>query len=167
VLTILRPGGVTLEQLAEVCGEEATVVGASVGGGESSVDADPEFRPRAPGMKYTHYAPKAPVRLVEGSDDFLRMVLAKVKREEKVRVGVLTVEERAGSFPEADVVVTCGRADDLASVGRGLYDALRQFDDTDVELVLAQTYPTTGFGQAVMNRLSKAAGHTVVRESDL
>jgi L-threonylcarbamoyladenylate synthase len=165
VLTILRPGGVTLEQLAAVCGEAAEVVGTS-GSGLKAQGEDPEFRPRAPGMKYTHYAPKAPVRLVEGSDDFLRTVLARATQEEGLRVGVLTVEEKVGLFPGAAVVVSCGRGDDLASVGRGLYDALRQFDSTDVELVLAQTYSTEGFGQAVMNRLSKAAGHRVVREGD-
>jgi len=155
-IVVLRPGGVTIEQLKEEVGEEVDVVL-----GSSMVGKDE--KPMAPGMKYTHYAPKAPLYLVEGKPSFLQEFVNKSRAEGK-KVGVLCAEENAELF-EADHVVTCGARADISSVARSLYDALRQFDTwEDLDIVYGETFPTSGIGQAVMNRLNKAAGGVVLKQ---
>ncbi|WP_096440831.1 L-threonylcarbamoyladenylate synthase [Alteribacter populi] len=152
---ILRPGGLTKEKIERVVGP---------------VDVDPSLieeqeAPRSPGMKYTHYAPIAKVTLVEGTDSFFQRQIDKAKQE-GLGVGVLVTEEKAGSF-EGVTTVTCGTRDNLASVARGLYGALRQFDDHgEVDVIIAQVYPETDIGQAIMNRLRKAAANRIVVENE-
>ncbi len=149
---ILRPGGVTKEQLESVIGE---------------VRIDPallneEARPKAPGMKYRHYAPEAPLYLVSGTRAFLQQLVDE-KHEEGLRVGVLTTEEHAGDY-KADVVLTCGRRRELETVAAALYDTLRKFNQMDVDIILSEMFPGTGVGHAIMNRLQKAAGNKVMAE---
>ena len=103
---------------------------------------------------------------MRGSDAFIRELVHNAKKE-GVRIGVMTTEEKKQDFPEANVVMCCGRANDLDTVARGLYDALRSFDSTDVELVLCQTFSTKGMGEAIMNRLLKAAAGVVLTEKDI
>jgi L-threonylcarbamoyladenylate synthase len=158
-LHILRPGGVTLEQLRDLVGDEANIeLDAAV--------ADVNFQPRAPGMKYTHYAPTARLCLVDGSDAFL-LSLVRQSQAEGLKVGILTVEEKAEFFatetPDVEII-TCGKVADIGSIAHELFASLRKFDATNVEMVFGHTFSEVGLGKAVMNRLSKAAGHTVIRE---
>ncbi|WJE52680.1 L-threonylcarbamoyladenylate synthase [Bacillus cereus] len=152
VPTILRPGGITKEQLEEVIG---------------TVSLDPALKdekekPKAPGMKYTHYAPKAPLSIVEGSRDFIQQLVDK-KKEEGYTVGVLTTEEYQHVY-EADVVLSCGVRSNLASVATKLYDVLRTFDASKVDVIFSESFPNEGIGNAIMNRLTKAAGHHIIIE---
>ncbi|HET7657808.1 MAG TPA: Sua5 family C-terminal domain-containing protein, partial [Bacillales bacterium] len=114
------------------------------------------------GMKYRHYAPQAVVTLVDGGQAFLQSLVDSERRKGK-KVGVLTTEERKNGY-DADAVVSCGRRDDLHTVARGLYAALREFDEHDVDLVFAETYSADGVGEAVMNRLEKSAGGRIICE---
>jgi L-threonylcarbamoyladenylate synthase len=149
---ILRPGGVTKEQLESVVGEV-------------QVDAaltDEAARPKAPGMKYRHYAPNAPLYMVSGTTKFLQG-LVEEKRQEGLRVGVLTTEEHAELF-EADVVLTCGKRAELETVAAALYDTLRRFNLEMVDVIYSEVFPNTGVGHAIMNRLQKAAGNKLITE---
>lgn len=151
---ILRPGGVTKEQLEAVVGQ---------------VEVDPALTsqnqaPKSPGMKYTHYAPVAPVFLVEGGLDFLKETVLRAQNDGK-KVGLLVTEETKVELGEAgDVMLTCGTRSDLSTVATNLYDALRAFNSTDVDIIFSETFPMTGVGAAIMNRLDKAAGHKIISE---
>jgi L-threonylcarbamoyladenylate synthase len=157
---ILRPGGITLEQIKEVIGD---------------VELDPAFlvgateTPRSPGMKYAHYAPEGEMWLVFGRTEAVRdkmlELLASAKRHGR-KTGVLATEETASFWrqqADADVVLSCGSRNDLHSVAQQLYAVLRQFDDEQVQFIAAETFPREGMGMAVMNRLEKAAGGRIVR----
>lgn len=152
---LLRPGGVTLEELRETVGE---------------VRVDPALegevqQPRSPGMKYRHYAPAGEMWLVDGSgEELVRRIrrLAEEARRAGRKVGILTTEENRFRY-EADLVVPCGRRNDPESVARHLYRALREMDRAGVDYILAETFPATGLFHSVMNRLLKAAGGKVIR----
>ncbi|ABY46269.1 MULTISPECIES: L-threonylcarbamoyladenylate synthase [Bacillus cereus group] len=152
VPTILRPGGITKEQLEAVIG---------------NVSLDPALKdekekPKSPGMKYTHYAPKAPLSIVEGSREFIQRIVDE-KKKEGFKVGVLTTEEYQRVY-SADVVLSCGVRSDLASVATKLYDVLRTFDASEVDVIFSESFPNEGIGNAIMNRLTKAAGHQIIIE---
>ncbi len=156
---ILRPGGVTYEQLQEVIGEVAI---------DPAFLADAASRPRSPGMKYTHYAPQGELWLVSGEPEQVRITMRQMLRKAHDRgqkTGVLTTRERVEEWegiPEVDVALSCGSERDLASVAHELYGTLRAFDDRQVTFIVAPAFPRTGMGLAVMNRLEKAAGGRVV-----
>ena len=152
VPTILRPGGVTKEQMEEIIGE-VRVDQALVEEGHA---------PKSPGMKYTHYAPNAPVFVVEGSHQFIQQLIDQYENEGK-KVGVITTEEAKNDFRAAKVLA-CGNRANLQTVAAQLYDVLRQFDTEDVDLILSESFPQTGVGAAIMNRLLKAAGNRVIIE---
>jgi L-threonylcarbamoyladenylate synthase len=150
---ILRPGGITKEQLEEVIGK-VEVDHALLEEGQA---------PKSPGMKYTHYAPKAPLFIVNGSKQFLQSL---VKEQQKLgkSVGVLTTEENK-SYYEADVVIACGSRNRLESVANQLYSSLRLFDKNEIDVIYSEMFPSDGVGQAIMNRLLKAAGQQIITES--
>ncbi|MGM9619673.1 MAG: L-threonylcarbamoyladenylate synthase [Oscillospiraceae bacterium] len=148
---LLRPGGLPLEQLRSVLGEVEVdkAVVSRLSEGE---------RPRAPGMKYRHYAPKAPVTVVTGDAEKSARYIA---RRLSAGTGVLCFDEYAKRFPGA-VVRTLGPAADKAAQAHRVFDALRAFDGTSVTEIYAQCPDSAGLGLAVENRLKKAAGfHTV------
>ena len=148
---LLRPGGVTLEQLRDALGE---------------VDVDQavtrlmgkDEHPRAPGMKYRHYAPKAPVTVVKGPAD---RTAAYIREHLGPKSGVICFDEFAGDFPGRPVE-TMGPAADKEEQARRVFDALRYFDSTDVEEIWSQCPDDRGIGLAVSNRLNKAAGFHIV-----
>ena len=148
---LLRPGGLPLERLCAVLGE------VEVDGAVKGRLAEGE-KPRAPGMKYRHYAPKAPVTVVTGDAEKSARYIA---RRAAADVGVLCFDEYAGRFGGA--VTRClGSEADKAEQARRVFDALRAFDDTAVQQIYAQCPDSGGLGLAVENRLKKAAGfHTV------
>ncbi len=148
---LLRPGGVTLEQLREVLGQvevDAAVV-RPMGAGE---------RPRAPGMKYRHYAPRAPVTVVTGEPENSAAYIAAHANEGD---GVICFDEFAGGFPGKSVE-RLGPAQDKGEQARRVFDALRAFDSTAVPAIWAQCPDPVGIGLAVANRLNKAAGFHIV-----
>ena len=149
---LLRPGGISLEQLRAVLGE---------------VDVDRALREKiddsekvsAPGMKYRHYAPKAPVTVVfgtpEASADYIYAQLGE-------NSGVLCFDDCAARFQNAAVVETFGPSDDPEEQAREVFDALRRFDETDCTEIYAQCPPSDGIGLAVANRIKKAAGFHII-----
>ncbi|WP_154663159.1 L-threonylcarbamoyladenylate synthase [Bacillus massiliigorillae] len=152
VPVILRPGGVTKEELQRIIGEVK----------EDTALHNKEAAPKSPGMKYTHYAPEAPFVLVEGSPMFIQSLMDEKKAAGK-KVGVLTTEENK-EFYQADCIIPCGQRSKLSTVASGLYDALRAFDECNVDVIFGEVFPREGIGEAIMNRMMKAAGHTVVKE---
>lgn len=148
---LLRPGGVTLEELREVLGQVAVdaAVLRPMGEGE---------RPRAPGMKYRHYAPKAPVTVVTGEPD---KSAAYIAAHANAGDGVICFDEFAGGFP-GKTVERLGPSQDKGEQARRVFDALRAFDSTAVPAIWAQCPDPAGMGLAVANRLNKAAGFHIV-----
>lgn len=148
---LLRPGGLPLEALREVLGEVAVdqAVLRPLSAGE---------RPKAPGMKYRHYAPKAPVTVVTGDS---RRTAGYIRAHAGRDTGVICFEEYKGAFPGCEVR-SIGPAEDRKEQARRVFDALRSFDDTAVAAIFAQCPGDRDLGLAVANRLKKAAGFQIV-----
>ena len=155
VPTLLRPGGITLEQLLTVLGE---------------VEVDPSLAgedavPRSPGMKYTHYAPGAPMKLIEAPYPQLAEIL---RRETKAAlaagrtVGAVVSAETAELLGPDVIVSVYGAKTDKQEIAARLYEALRFFDTHPVDLIYAEGVDEAGMGLAIMNRLRKAAGYEII-----
>lgn len=195
VPAVLRPGAITMEMLEEVLGE-VSVDPAILG----PLSAD--VRPKAPGMKYKHYAPKADLTLVEpgtgteresgaeqvtgaeqkngadrntgaypetGLDEtqlqaMIRKVreLSREKIEAGYKVGVICTDESRGCYTDGEVR-SIGARKSQPSVAHNLYALLREFDDLGVDYIFSESFPKDHLGQAIMNRLSKAAGYKIVK----
>lgn len=158
VPTLLRPGGITLERLTDTLG--VVEVDPALGGVKQDVV------PRSPGMKYKHYAPKAPMTLLEGETGSL----VKRLRQEIDRalasgrtVGVVVADETAALLPAAVKKASYGSRQDTARIAANLYTALRSFDDRPVDLIFGEGISEAGLGLAVMNRLRKASGYNIIR----
>ncbi len=190
MIYILRPGGVTAEMLQACAGDDAVVMDATEGavasGGNAGIGAgagaaagrapgapadrafaagvsDPS-RPRSPGVKYTHYAPRGEMLLVTGDPARVREAVqaaARRKREEGRRVGILACREHAAAY-EADAVIVLGSREAPDEAARNLYAALRECDARELEAIVAEGFPEAGIGSALMNRLRKAAGGNVL-----
>ena len=157
---ILRPGFITSEMLKEVLGtveNDATLFHV----------ADGQV-PRAPGMKYRHYAPKGDLVIVRGESgrvvEYVNQRLGEAK-EAGERTGVIAASDTAGEYL-ADVVKTIGDRRDEEVIARRLYGILREFDDEGVTKIYSESFgdesaERSGLGQAIMNRLLKAAGHQI------
>lgn len=142
---ILRPGGVTKEMLEEVIGPvlEPTVSEHKL-----------ESTPKSPGMKYTHYAPNAPVYLIKENEQ-MASIIARLKADG--HTVALLAPSKYETLP-ADYFLSFGDGQDLQQIGALLYDHLRQCDKTDATVILATVTTQAGVGSAIMNRLQKAAG---------
>ena len=154
---ILRPGYITREMLQEVIGK--VVMDPGLSDREESQE-----RPKAPGMRYRHYAPKAELSIVEGEQD--RVVerineIAKDYMDSGQKVGVIATEETK-DFYHASVVKSIGSRDDEEMIARQLYGILREFDELEVDAIYSEAFETPKMGQAIMNRLLKAAGYRVI-----
>lgn len=184
VPSVLRPGAITMEMLREVLGE-VTIDPAILG------PMKEDIRPKAPGMKYRHYAPEAELILVEAVEDEAagyeavrgqggggccgqmgdgqveRMVgkvreLAHEKLIQGCQVGIICTDESRPCYAEG-TVRSIGARKSQESVAHNLYAVLREFDDLKVEYIFSESFSEDHLGQAIMNRLSKAAGYKIVR----
>lgn len=156
---ILRPGYITQAMLSRVLGE--------VGVDRTILDAHSGQAPKAPGMKYKHYAPKGDLTIVEGDPEgVIAEINALTDRASAAgeRVGVIGTRETVERY-HADSVKCAGSRGDEASIAHNLYSILRAFDDEDVTVIFSESFTTLGMGQAIMNRLLKAAGHKVIEVS--
>ncbi|MEG2016841.1 MAG: L-threonylcarbamoyladenylate synthase [Clostridium sp.] len=156
-ICVLRPGAVTLEMLQTV---------------DSDAYIDPailskpkeDFKPKAPGMKYRHYAPKAPVKIVAGE---INKVVAKISEmvlnynEQGKKVGVIATDETKDLY-ENQIVVSLGSRENLNDIGKNLFKVLRSFDSMDVNIILCEAFEEVGVGTAIMNRLKKSAGFDIL-----
>lgn len=154
---VLRPGGVTLEMLREIdpnINIDPTIM----------KKPEPNLKPKAPGMKYRHYAPKAKVTIVSGNK---KNTIEKIKEmvhyniEKKKKVCILTVDENEKEYSEG-IKISLGSLNDLSTVARNLFETLRKCDDIGADVVFAESFEQKGVGIAIMNRLNKAAGFDIV-----
>lgn len=152
VPTILRPGGITLEMLEEALG---------------AVEIDPGLIkkgqiPKAPGMKYRHYAPQAEMYLIEGPEasyrikDFVELALHK-----GLRIGVLADKKTIDLLPEKAGLVSHNWGSTKAELAEKLYIYLRRFDSENVDVIVGEGTSEAGLGLAIMNRMRKSAGHNI------
>ncbi len=154
---ILRPGYITQEMLGAVLGREVPL-------DPGLIAADSKKKPKAPGMKYRHYAPKADLLVVEGDSE---AVIAEINSrceellKKKARVGIIATEESKVYYRNG-IVVSIGARDDEEAIARHLYGILREFDALEVDAIFSESFSAAGIGQAIMNRLLKAAGHQVL-----
>lgn len=154
---ILRPGYITEEMLSEVLGEDVKI-------DPGIIAADSLTKPKAPGMKYKHYAPKADLVLVDGEAQAVVKKINELVEEKKshgLKVGVIATDETREQYA-ADYVVSIGARDDEDAIAKHLYKILREFDDWNVDAIYSESFSTPRIGQAIMNRLLKAAGHQVL-----
>ena len=165
-ITILRPGAVTREMLLEIC--ENVRLDPAMSGTQCE-----NIRPMAPGMKYRHYAPKAPLTLIEPQaleiDAIMKILRHEIKKSEAAhkKIGIIVSDEIAAMAKDErlvprEYVVSYGKRGDLKNIAARLYDSLRFFDDTDASQLLAEATTRKGLGLAIMNRLMKASGGNVI-----
>jgi L-threonylcarbamoyladenylate synthase len=155
---VLRPGGITLEMLHEI---------------DKNIYIDPvvlkkpegDFRPKAPGMKYRHYAPKAEVKIIQGD---MKKTIEKINEmvqnyigENKI-VGIMATDETIHEY-NCEIIESLGSRKDMKEVARNLFETLRSLDDMHVDVILSEAFEENGVGVAVMNRLKKSAGFNIIR----
>ena len=124
-----------------------------------------DIKPKAPGMKYRHYAPKASLTLVEGNQEAVTArinELAAEKLGEGFKVGIICTEETKALYP-AGLVKSIGFRADEATVAHNLYGVLRDFDDLGADVIFSESFPADELGLAIMNRLNKAAGYQIIQ----
>ena len=115
-------------------------------------------------MKYRHYAPKAELLIVEGAEDaVIEKINALVKEKEAqgIVAGVIGTEETVSKY-QAGIVKSMGTRTDEISISSHLYGILREFDESDAEVIYSESFEEGAMGSAIMNRLLKAAGHKII-----
>ena len=154
---VLRPGGITLEMLREV---------------DSNIEIDKalkskpsdDLKPKAPGMKYRHYAPKAHLKIIRGKNEKTIEIIQEMLEnyiEKNNDVAILTTDENVNKFNKGKVI-SLGSGKDLNEIAKNIFEALRKCDDLGVQYILCQGFEEKGVGLAIMNRLSKAAGYDII-----
>lgn len=162
VPVLLRPGAITMEMLQEAVGPVET--DPAIAG---PVAAD--VKPKAPGMKYRHYAPKAELALVEAavSEQAGGAVISRInqltreKQSQGYLVGIICTDETKDCYPEG-IVRSLGLRARQETIARSLFAVLREFDDLGVDYIYSESFARDHLGQAIMNRLTKAAGYHII-----
>ena len=153
---ILRPGFISMNTLSRVVGD--VIYDAAI------LETGSNEPPRAPGMKYRHYAPKGELSIVKGERkkviEYIKTQAAEAIKSGE-RVGIIATEETYLNY-SATVVQNIGSRDDEAQIARRLYAVLRDFDEDNITRIYSEDFDTPNMGQAIMNRLIKAAGHHII-----
>lgn len=153
---VLRPGYITPDMIREVIGE------VRIDPGLAAEHAG--VHPKAPGMKYKHYAPKAELILVDGAQEKVQEkinCLTKEAVESGKIAGVIGTDETCSGY-QYGIVKSIGTRTDEDTIARHLYGILREFDEQEVDIIYSESFSTPRIGQAIMNRMLKAAGHQVI-----
>ena len=152
-LTLLRPGAITRDALLCIC--ERVDVARAV----TAALAENE-KPLSPGMKYRHYAPNAPLVLLDGTNDDVQAFLLKQSKTERCLVLAYTEE-----IPHLSGVNTIdiGARDDLSTQAKRLFSALRAANELELDKIYAHLPTQNGLGLALYNRMIRAAAHTVMK----
>ncbi|MDO4268770.1 MAG: L-threonylcarbamoyladenylate synthase [Eubacteriales bacterium] len=159
VPVLLRPGAVTMEMLEKTVGHVEI---------DPAIQGPPreDLRPKAPGMKYRHYAPHGDLVLVEGAgmEAVISRIngLAKEKTDQGFRVGIICTDETMGRYRWGQVRSVGMRAKE-ETIAHNLFAVLREFDDLKTDYIYSESFSREHLGQAIMNRLTKAAGYHVIR----
>ncbi|WP_163192865.1 L-threonylcarbamoyladenylate synthase [Clostridium thermarum] len=153
---VLRPGGITLEMLRDI--NHDIYIDPAI-----MMKSDNNLKPKAPGMKYRHYAPKAPVKIIKGD---LQKTIEKINEivqnyiDRNMKVGIMATEETKKYYPLGEVV-SLGSRYNLQSIAQNLFETLRTLDDRGVDVIISEAFEEKGIGIAVMNRLNKAASFDI------
>lgn len=156
---LLRPGGITLEQLEDVIGHvqiDPTI---------TQKDLDGMTIPRSPGMKYKHYAPKAEIVIIEGEVQKIASKINQLVKEyesRNIKVGILATDETKHLYPEK-LTISLGSRLSPETIAANLFNAFRNYDKTDVKIIFAEAIDSSGIGLAIMNRMNKAAGYNIIK----
>lgn len=153
---ILRPGYITKEMLEQIIGTVQTDPGI--------IASNSAKKPKAPGMKYRHYAPKASLIIVDGDKEAVvekMNALTDEMQKQGKRVGIIGTDETI-AFYHGDKILSMGAREDEDAIARHLYRILRDFDEAEVDVIYSESFSTPRIGQAIMNRLLKAAGHQIL-----
>lgn len=153
---ILRPGYINQTMLEQVVG--------AVEVDRALISDDSSIRPKAPGMKYRHYAPKAELIIVEGEAERVRAKINELAAEAQTsggKAGVIGTDESLLYYKNG-VVKSIGSREDEITISQHLYGILREFDHMDISVIYSESFETPQMGQAIMNRLIKAAGHQII-----
>ena len=167
-----RPSPTTAGHVAEDLGEAIDMISlemlretlGDVRMDKGLIKPDSKVHPKAPGMKYRHYAPKADLAIVEGSTEG---VIAEIEKrageaEEKgLTVGIIATDETKGRYSHG-IVKSIGSREQEETIAHHLYEVLRDFDSCNVSAIYSEAFFTPRMGQAIMNRLLKAAGHKII-----
>lgn len=157
---VLRPGYISLEMLQETLGDVRMDKGLLI--------TDSSVHPKAPGMKYRHYAPKADLSIVEGAEEEVVRCINRLTEEavcKGMKVGVIATDETKERYVHADVL-SIGSREEEETIAHHLYEVLRDFDDDRVDVIYSEAFYTPKMGQAIMNRLLKAAGHKIINAQE-
>ncbi|MDF2609935.1 MAG: Sua5/YciO/YrdC/YwlC family protein [Lachnospiraceae bacterium] len=155
VPVLLRPGYITVPMIEAVVGKIA------VDKAVLSTISDPSIVPKAPGMKYKHYAPKGQLTIYEGNNEAVVQAINKIageKQEEGYKVGIIATDETFDAYTYGTVKRIGSRSDEDTIANR-LFDILRSFDKEGTEFIYTESFESNQLGQAIMNRLLKAAGY--------
>ncbi len=161
-IRILRPGGITEEQIRLVAGDAFIESALTVS--EPNCEQNCDEAPRSPGMKYAHYAPDGQMQLVDGTAANVAVYINKAvaaARGNGQRTAVLAFDEHLDQF-DADVSASLGSIQRLEQGANRLYAALRYFDQEGVEQIWSECCVRSGIGEALMNRMMKAAGNNKI-----
>ena len=151
---VLRPGAITMEMLKKCVG--AVEIDPAILGPVSQ-----DFKPKAPGMKYRHYAPKADLTIVSGeTEDVVQAInrMAAERESEGLSVGIICTDETRALYPRG-VVRSMGVRARQETIAHNLYAVLREFDDLNADGIYSESFEGGELSQAIMNRLCKAAGY--------
>ena len=157
VPVVLRPGYISLEMLQETLGDVRMDRGL--------ISPDSKVHPKAPGMKYRHYAPKADLTIIEGeAENVIREILRRTDEAlaKDKKVGIIATDETKDRYTEG-IVKSIGSRDQEETIAHHLYEVLRDFDSCNVSEIYSEAFYTPRMGQAIMNRLLKAAGHKIIK----
>ena len=160
VPVVLRPGYISLEMLQETLGDVRMDKGL--------IAADSKVRPKAPGMKYRHYAPKADLSIVEGPQDEVIACINRLTREAAstgLKTGIIATDETKDQYADG-LVLSIGSREEEETIAHHLYGVLRDFDEAQVNVIYSEAFYTPRMGQAIMNRLLKAAGHKIIKTQE-
>lgn len=151
---VLRPGGVTIEELESILGPVKVDRGIV---GESEV-------PKAPGMKYTHYAPEADMIIVKGELSSIKKKIQELVSENAgkgLKVGVLASDETESYYKDC-IVLSLGDRTKTEVIASNIFAKLREFDEIEVDIIFAEAFDEKNMGMALMNRMKKAAGFNII-----
>lgn len=155
VPVILRPGYITEEMLSGVLGKVEI--------DKAILPEGSDIAPKAPGMKYRHYAPKAELTIIAGEEEAVIKRINELAREAEkkgLRCGVIATDKTAARYSAASVK-NAGDREREETTAKELYRILREFDEEGADVIYSEAFAESGIGQAVMNRLLKAAGHHI------
>jgi L-threonylcarbamoyladenylate synthase len=154
---VLRPGGITLEEIREIL-PLARYDSALLNNKVETI------KPKSPGMKYRHYSPKAELIIVQGNmEEVCERInlLVKDYMQKGIKIGVLATDQTICRYKNG-LVLSMGNRDMPETIAQNLFRALREFDDSDIGLILAENVDENGIGFAVMNRMMKASGYNTI-----